>query len=65
MRTALKWLGSMALWCGLAAFAGAQIGYRDGYAHGVRDIGRLVIKLHEAGEAPTAPAARDALWGRL
>lgn len=55
----MKILASLSLWAILAAVAGAQIGYHQGYTRGVRDLGLLLILLHNAeGELPTAESKR-------
>lgn len=59
----LKWLGNMTLWCAIAALAGNQIGYHQGYTRGVRDISTLLIVLHDAeANPPGEQTKRDIGW---
>lgn len=61
MSRALKWIGNITFWCSLAALAGASYGYEQGYRKGVRDIGSLVLKLHEAPEMPERRSSKEDL----
>lgn len=52
MRRIVWALTSVTVWAVLAAVAGASVGYEQGYRHGVRDIGRLVIEWRNSPESP-------------
>jgi hypothetical protein len=50
LRLAFAWLWSGIGWM-LLAFIAYHFGHQAGYTGGVRDLGRLVIELHECGDA--------------
>ncbi len=66
MKRLLRFLANVTLWSGLAFAAGNQVGYHHGYTKGVRDIGTLIIELHDAASMPSEPPAkRETGLGRL
>ena len=63
MKRLLRFLANVTLWSALAFVAGNQVGYHHGYIRGVRDIGTLIIELHDAASMPSeAPTKRDTGW---
>lgn len=53
MKRALGILTSITVWAMLAALAGQQYGYEQGYRRGVRDIGKLIMHWRDANEPPS------------
>lgn len=68
MRKALKRIAEVGaiIWFFCGWIVGAQISYHQGYTRGVRDIGTMVLELHDAGggDLPEEADKRDIRWRR-